>query len=320
MDMRAYGKGFDAYYEEARDKHGIKFVPSNVSGIKEDPETKNLLVKYVSEDGKVMEEEFDMVVLSVGLEPSKTSKELARALDIDLNHYSFCSTKGFTPLNTSKPGIFVTGVFQGPKDIPETVAQSSGAAALASALLSPTRGSMVQEKKLPKEQDVSGQPPRIGVFVCHCGINISSVVDVKSVVEYAKDLPNVVYAAENLYSCSQDTQEKIKDLVKEHSLNRVVVASCSPRTHEPLFQETIQEAGLNRYLFELANIRDQCSWVHQKDKGEATEKSKDLVRMAVARASLIEPLKRLTLELNPAALVIGGGIARMVSALNIADQ
>ncbi len=320
MDMRAYGKGFDAYYEEARDKHGIRFVPSNVSGIKEDPDTKNLLVKYVSEDGKVMEEEFHMVVLSVGLEPSKTSKDLAQALDIDLNHYSFCSTKGFTPLNTSRPGIFVTGVFQGPKDIPETVAQSSGAAALASALLSPTRGSMVKEKKLPKEQDVSGQPPRIGVFVCHCGINIGSVVDVKSVVEYAKDLPNVVYATENLYSCSQDTQEKIKELIKEHNLNRVVVASCSPRTHEPLFQETIQEAGLNRYLFELANIRDQCSWVHQKDKREATEKSKDLVRMAIARASLIEPLKRLTLDLNPAALVIGGGIAGMVSALNVADQ
>jgi heterodisulfide reductase subunit A len=320
MDMRAYGKGFDTYYEEARDKHGIRFIPSNVSGIKEDSETKNLLVKYVSEEGKVLEEEFDLVVLSVGLEPSKTSKELARALDVDLNHYNFCSTKGFTPLNTSKPGIFVTGVFQGPKDIPETVAQSSGTAALAAALLSPTRGSMVQEKKLPKERDVSGQSPRIGVFVCHCGINIGAVVDVKSVVEYARDLPNVVYATENLYSCSQDTQEKIKELIKEHNLNRVVVASCSPRTHEPLFQETIQEAGLNRYLFELANIRDQCSWVHQKDKGEATEKSKDLVRMAVARASLIEPLKRLTLELNPAALVIGGGIAGMVSALNVADQ
>ena len=320
MDMRAYGKGFDTYYEEARDKHGIRFVPSNVSGIKEDSSNKNLLVKYVSEDGRVLEEEFNLVVLSVGLEPSKTSRELARALDVDLNHYNFCSTGGFTPLNTSRPGIFVTGVFQGPKDIPETVAQSSGAAALASALLSPGRGSMVREKKLPPERDVSAEPPRIGVFVCHCGINIGAVVDVKSVVEYARDLPNVVYAAENLYSCSQDTQEKIKELVREHSLNRVVVASCSPRTHEPLFQETIQEAGLNRYLFELANIRDQCSWVHQKDRGAATEKSKDLVRMAVARASLIEPLKRLTLELNPSALVMGGGIAGMVSALNIADQ
>jgi heterodisulfide reductase subunit A len=130
----------------------------------------------------------------------------------------------------------------------------------------------------------------------------------------------VVYAEENLYSCSQDTQEKIKALIAEHKLNRVVVASCSPRTHEPLFQETIQEAGLNRYLFELANIRDQCSWVHQQDKAAATEKAKDLVRMAVARAGLIVPLKRLTLELNPSALVIGGGIAGMVSALNLADQ
>lgn len=320
MDMRAYGKGFDTYYEEAKEKHGIKFVPSNVSSIKETPDNKNLLLKYVSEDGRVIAEEFNLVVLSVGLEPSKTSKELARALNIDLNHYGFCSTKGFTPLTTSKPGIFVTGVFQGPKDIPETVAQSSGAAALASALLSPARGSLVKHKELPKELNVSGQPPRIGVFVCHCGINIGSVVDVKSVVEYAKALPHVVYAEENLYSCSQDAQERIKELIKEHTLNRVVVASCSPRTHEPLFQETLQEAGLNRYLFELANIRDQCSWVHMNEKEAATEKSKDLVRMAVARASLIEPLKRLTLELNPSVLVIGGGIAGMVSALNIADQ
>ncbi|MBW1839005.1 MAG: CoB--CoM heterodisulfide reductase iron-sulfur subunit A family protein [Deltaproteobacteria bacterium] len=320
MDMRAYGKGFDAYYEEAQEKHGIRFVASNVSSIKEYPDSKNLLVKYVSDDGKIAEEEFDLVVLSVGLEPPKTSKELAKALDIDLNHYGFCSTKGFTPLTTSKPGIFVTGAFQGPKDIPETVAQSSGAAALASALLTPARGSLAKQKTLPKEQDVSGQPPRIGVFVCHCGINIGSVVDVKSVVEYAKTLPNVVYAEENLYSCSQDTQEKIKELIKEHNLNRVVVASCSPRTHEPLFQETIQEAGLNRYLFELANIRDQCSWVHMNEKEGATEKSKDLVRMAVARSGLTESLKRLTLDLNPSALVVGGGIAGMVSGLNIADQ
>jgi heterodisulfide reductase subunit A len=320
MDMRAYGKGFDAYYEDAREKHGIRFIPSNVASIKEIPDTKNLLAKYVGDDGRVTEEEFDLVILSVGLEPSKTSKELAQALDVDLNHYGFCSTKGFTPLNTSKPGIFVTGVFQGPKDIPETVAQSSGAAALASALLAPARKSMVKQKKLTKEINVTGQLPRIGVFVCHCGINIGSVVDVKSVAEYAKTQPNVVYVAENLYSCSQDTQEKIKELIKEHNLNRVVVASCSPRTHEPLFQETIQEAGLNRYLFELANIRDQCSWVHMKDKEGATEKAKDLVRMAIARAGLIEPLKSLTLELNPSALVIGGGVAGMVSGLNIAEQ
>ena len=320
MDIRAYGKGFDTYYEEAQHKHGIRFIPSSVSSIKEIPHSKNLLVKYVSEEGTVVEEEFELMVLSVGLEPSKTSKELAQALGIELNHYGFCSTRGFTPLNTSKPGIFATGVFQGPKDIPETVAQSSGAAALAAALLTPARGTLVKHKEVPKELEVSGQPPRIGVFVCHCGINIGAVVDVKSVVEYAKTLPQVVYAEENLYSCSQDTQERIKSLIKEHNLNRVVVASCSPRTHEPLFQETIQEVGLNRYLFELANIRDQCSWVHMNEKGAATEKAKDLVRMAVARAGLIQPLKRLTLNLTPSALVLGGGIAGMVSALNLADQ
>ena len=216
--------------------------------------------------------------------------------------------------------MYVCGVFQGPKDIPETVAQASGAAAAASAILSEVRGTEVTRKEYPEPKDVKKEEPRIGVFVCRCGNNIGGVVNVPSVKEYANSLGNVVYADENLYTCSQDTQEKIKKAIEEHKLNRVVVASCSPRTHEPLFQETIREAGLNRYLFEMANIRDQCSWVHMHEKEEATDKARDLVRMAVANARLIRPLEELTKSVTKKGLVVGGGLAGMAAALGLADQ
>jgi len=201
--------------------------------------------------------------------------------------------------------------------------QASGAAGSTSALLASVRNTLTKKKEYPPEKDVSGEEPRIGVFVCHCGINIGGVVNVPEVTEYARTLPNVVYAENNLYTCSQDTQESqesIKAMIEEHNLNRVVVASCSPRTHEPLFQETIREASLNKYLFEMTNIRDQCSWVHMHEPEKATEKARDLVRMAVAKARLIEPLKQLSLSVNHSALVIGGGISGMVNALTIAEQ
>ena len=321
IDMRAYGKGFDAYYERARSEHGVRFVRSMISRIAQDPETKNLLISYVDEaTGSVVEEEFDLAVLSVGMVPSSTTKGLAKRLGIDLNPYGFARTDTFTPLSTSRPGVFTCGVFQGPKDIPETVAQASGAAAAASEALAASRGSMVGGKTYPNERPLDGEEPRIGVFVCRCGSNIGGVVDVAGLKEYASSLGNVVYADENLYTCSQDTQEKIKKAVEEHGLNRVVVASCSPRTHEPLFQETIREAGLNPYLFEMANIRDQCSWVHMSQKGEATAKAYDLVRMAVASARFTEPLHRLSKPVIPRGLVIGGGLSGMSAALGLAEQ
>ncbi len=320
MDMRTYGKDFDKYYERARDEHGIHFVRSKVYGISEPNGNGNLAVRYAEEGGAVRTDEFDMVTLSVGLKPRKTAVELAGRLGIDLNHYNFCKTDGFTPVNTSRDGIYVCGAFQGPKDIPETVMQASGAAAASAALLSEARGTLVQKKAFPPEKIITGDPPRIGVFVCHCGINIGGVVNVAEVKKYAATLPNVAYVEENMYTCSQDTQEAIKEKIEKHRLNRVVVASCSPRTHEPLFQETIQEQGLNKYLFEMANIRDQCSWVHQKEPANATQKAKDLVRMAVAKTRLAQPLQQISLKTTPVALVMGGGISGMVSALNLADQ
>jgi heterodisulfide reductase subunit A len=276
-------------------------------------------VRHVVEE-EPKEEEFDLVVLSVGMTPPKHAEELAKTLGIELNKYKFCSTQTFSPLDTSRPGIYVCGAFSSPKDIPESVAQASGAAARAASFIAPERGKLTVAKELPPEIDISGEEPRIGVFVCHCGINIGGVVDVPEVVEYVKTLPNVAYAEHNLYTCSQDTQERIREKIKEHNLNRVVVASCTPRTHEPLFRETIREAGLNIYLFEMANIRDQCSWVHMHEHEKATEKAKDLVRSIVAKARLLRPLKKPMINVVPVGLVIGGGLSGMTAALELAKQ
>ncbi|MEM2912398.1 MAG: FAD-dependent oxidoreductase, partial [Candidatus Bathyarchaeia archaeon] len=319
MDLRAYGKEFDDYYNRAKEEYGIRFVRSRVAGITEDPSTGNLFVHYV-ENETPKTEEFDMVVLSIGMVPPKNVENLAKVLGINLNKYKFCETKHFTPLETSKPGIYVCGAFSAPKDIPESVAQASGAAAKAMGLIASERGKLVAVKEYPPERDISQEEPRIGVFVCHCGINIGGVVNVPEVVEYAKTLPNVVYAEANLYTCSQDTQKLIREKIQQHNLNRVVVASCTPRTHEPLFRETVQEAGLNPYLFEMANIRDQCSWVHMHEPEKATEKAKDLVRSVVAKARLLKPLKKPLISVTPVALIIGGGVAGMTAALELAKQ
>jgi heterodisulfide reductase subunit A len=164
------------------------------------------------------------------------------------------------------------------------------------------------------------EAPRVGVFICHCGVNIGGIVNVPFVVEYSKSIPGVVYAEANLYTCSSDGIDKIKEAIKSHNLNRVVVASCTPRTHEPLFQSTCEEAGLNKYLFEMANIRDQCSWVHMHEPEAATEKAKTLVRMAVAKVCLLKPQEEPEIEITPAALVIGGGVSGLTSALTLAEQ
>ncbi|WP_072867634.1 CoB--CoM heterodisulfide reductase iron-sulfur subunit A family protein [Desulfofundulus thermosubterraneus] len=320
MDMRTYGKGFEKYYNRAKDEQGVRFIRSRIYEISEvEDESKNLRIRYANEDGTISEEEFDLVVLSVGLEPSPGVMELCRKLGLTLNKYGFAEPAPLTGVGTNKPGIFVAGAFSAPKDIPETVMQASAAAGASASLLAEARGTLVKEKEFPPEKDVSGQAPRIGVFVCHCGVNIGSVVNVPEVVEMARNLPNVVYAGEYLYACSQDSQAAMKQIIEEYGLNRVVVASCSPRTHKPLFQETVREAGLNRALFEMANIRDQCSWVHMHEPDKATEKAKDLVKMVVAKAALLEPIPQVAAGVTKAALVIGGGVSGMTSALSLAD-
>jgi len=319
IDMRAYGKGFDAYYERAKEL-GVKYIRCRPSSVKEVPETHNLKITYQAADGEIETEEFGMVVLSTGIRPPGEVRELAEQFGIELDKYGFAATLPLAPVETSKPGVYVCGPFASPKDIPETVMEASAGAAKAMALLTEQRGTLITHKEYPPEKDVAGQEPRIGVFVCHCGRNIGGVADVPDVVEYAKTLANVAYAEHNLYTCSTDTQDRIKEMIAEHDLNRVVVASCSPRTHEPLFRNTCREARLNEYLFEMANIRDQCTWVHMHEPEKATQKSKDLVRIAVAKSRMLEPLVKGTLKVNNKALVVGGGIAGMTAALNLADQ
>jgi len=320
IDIRTQGKDFDKYYMRARDKEGIRFVRSKITKVLPVDGTGNLMIRYTDEAGKLVEEEFDLVVLSVGLSVKKNAVSLARRLGIELDQYNFAATSSFRPVETSRPGIYVCGAFQGPKDIPDSVMQACAAVCSSSVTLADARNTLVKEKRYPVEREVKAEESRIGVFVCHCGTNIGGVVDVPTVRDYAKTLPDVIYAEDNLFTCSQDTQEKIKEAIKEHHLNRIVVASCTPRTHEPMFRETLREAGLSKYVFEMANIRDQCSWVHMHEPERATEKAKDLVRMAVGKAALLEPLEEVKLGVTQAALVIGGGMAGMAAALGLADQ
>ncbi|MFO8010981.1 MAG: NAD(P)-binding protein [Dehalococcoidia bacterium] len=321
MDIRAFGKGFERYYVSAQENFGVSYVQSMPSPLVRELGNGNLLLEYMTEDGQgKTTEEFDMIVLSVGLEPSESSVKLAQIMGIETDRFGFCKTDEFNPNRTSKAGVYVAGAFDAPMDIPESVMNGSSAAYLASAGIKEARGTLVSEKEFPPEKDVWGQEPRIGVFVCRCGANIARVVDVPSVVDYARTLPHVVHADENLYTCSTDTQAKIIDAVEEHGLNRVVVASCTPRTHEPLFQETCREAGLNKFLFEMANIRDQCSWVHATHPHEASVKAKDLVRMAVARAAELEPLYEYPQSLYRTGVVLGGGAAGMKAALGLAEE
>ncbi len=320
MDMRTYGKDFEKYYNRARDKYGVRFIRSRVHTVDPVAGSDNVSIEYSNEAGEQFAEQFDMVVLSVGVETTPETVELAQRLGIDVTDHKFALTNGFAPVSGSRRGMYVCGVFQGPKDIPESVMEASAAACAAAIDLAAARGSQVKIKEVPPEKDISEETPRIGVFVCNCGINIASVVNVEEVSKYAATLPNVVYSTDYLFTCSQDSQEKVKEIIKENGINRVVVAACSPRTHEPLFQETLKDCGLNKYLFEMANIRDQDSWVHQKEPGPATEKAKDLVRMAVARASLLKPLVEKSLAVNQRALIVGGGIAGMNAALCLARQ
>jgi heterodisulfide reductase subunit A-like polyferredoxin len=358
MDMRAFSKGYWAYFERARDRYGVHYHRCRLSEVHEDPATHNLIVRYQSDiqrperneaqrnevEGRgaapqapstpaslhsasaqdacsaVIEEQFDLVVLSVGMEISESVRALGRRLGVELDEYGFCHTVQFNPIETSRPGIYAVGPFREPKDIPESVVEAGGAAAASAGLLADARWSLTRQREYVAERDVAHEEPRVGVFVCHCGSNIAGFLDVPAVTEYARTLPHVVHAEDKLYACSQDSIALITQRVKEHGLNRVVVASCTPLTHQPLFQDSIRNAGLNPYLFEMANIRNQCSWVHSHEPDIATEKAKDLVRMSVARAALLEPQHTFDVPVKHAALIVGGGVAGMTAALSLAEQ
>ncbi|MEE8402479.1 MAG: CoB--CoM heterodisulfide reductase iron-sulfur subunit A family protein [Candidatus Hydrothermarchaeaceae archaeon] len=321
MDLRAFGKGFQEYVNRSKDEYGVNYVRARPSQILEDPKTKNLKICYDdTSTGEVKEEVVDLVVLAPALKPSTGSEKLAKMLGITLDRFGYFSeVTEESPFDTIKPGIFITGACTGPKDIPDSVGQASGAAVRAGSLLSGSKGSLTAAREEVPEKELADEP-RVGVLVCSCGLNIASIVDVKSVTEYAKTLPGVVYAENIMYTCSDDTQVSINDIIKEKDLNRLVIASCTPRTHEPLFRETCREAGLNPYLFEMANIREHCSWVHSKEPEKATEKAEGLIRMAVARSRLLKPQKIRTFDADKSATVIGGGLAGMTAAVEIAKQ
>jgi heterodisulfide reductase subunit A-like polyferredoxin len=320
MDVRAFGKEFDSYVNRARDEHGVKYLRAIPSRVVEMPGSKNPRVRYFDQSGVEQQEEYDLLVLSVGMQVPAGVRDMAGRLGLDLNEFGFAETERLAPLATSKPGLYVAGAFQEPKDIPESVAQASAAAACAMDQLAQVRGTMMKRREYPWERDTTDEPARIGVFICHCGQNIASVIDVQEVARRASTLPNVHHAEASLYTCSDTNQQHIKDMIKEHRLNRLVVASCSPRTHEILFQETLRDSGLNQYLFAMANIRDQGSWVHKDDPVAATEKAVDLMAMAVARARHLKALQTGQQPVTAAALVLGGGLAGMTAALGLADQ
>jgi heterodisulfide reductase subunit A-like polyferredoxin len=320
MDIRAHGKDFDQYYERARAQKNIHYVKSIPSRIVQVPGSKDLRAQFLDGNGQIQQQDFDLVVLSVGMEPPASMARRAASLEIKLNDFGFCLTDRLAPLTTSRPGVFVGGAFQEPKDIPETVTQASAAASMAMEMLAPARNTLITKKSYPTEHDVADEAPRLGVFVCHCGMNIGSVVDVERVVKSAANQPDVVLATHTMFTCSDTSLSNIKEMIREHRLNRIVVASCTPRTHEPLFRETLREAGLNPNLFEMANIRDQCSWVHSAAPQSATEKAVELVKMAIARARTLSPLEGGTLQVDQTGLVIGGGLSGMTAALALANQ
>ncbi len=320
IDIRTHGKDFERYYNRAKDEAGVRFIKSRISNVLSGDEPGSLKIRYTDEAGNTVHEDFDVVVLSVGLEIAPESVNIAKKLGINLTPYNFVDSNSFDPVKTSRPGVYACGVFEGPKDIPDTVAQASAAAAAATSALAEVRGTQIKEKEYPPERDTSREPLKIGVFVCHCGINIGGIANVPAIVEYTRSLPGVVYVEDNLFTCSEDTQAKMKRVIIEQQLNKVVVASCTPRTHGPLFRETCREAGLNPYLFDMANIRDQCTWVHMNEPEKATQKAKDLVRMAVARAATLEALYQMPQSICQQALVVGGGVSGMVAAIGLADQ
>ena len=318
-DIRAYSKDFERFYQRAERLPGVQFIRSYTSIGGEDPVTKNVTIRYATDDG-VKEEEFEMVVLSVGINPPKDAQKFARIFGIELNAHGFCKTDAFNPLQTSRAGVFISGAFMGPMDIPEAVYTASAASAQMGQLLKSRRGLLSTERVYPVERDTALEEAKVGVFVCRCGANIGRVVDVPGVVDYAKGLENVVHVEESLFACATNTAQAISDTIRDKGLNRVVIAACTPRSHEPLFRDTLREAGINQYYFDMANIREHCSWVHSKEPEVATSKAKDIVRMSVARAATLQPLGEYQLPINKVALVIGGGVAGMTCALTLANQ
>lgn len=321
MDMRTFGKEYEEYYNRAKNEAGVRFVRSRIHSVQPaGGDTDDLRLEYVDEKGEPCSELFDMVVLSVGLEPPSDVQSLAARLNIELDDNGFAAVGDFAPVETSRSGIFACGAFAGPKDVPSSIIEASAASAASAAMLSASRKTDTRGVEYPPEDPIIFERPRVGVFFCLCGSEGTGSVDLAAVRESVKGLPNVVFVSGDITNCGPDAQKDIGDAVKAHRVNRVVVAGCSPRTHERFFQETIRKAGLNRYLLEFANLWFQDAWVHEDQPALAKEKAVDLIRMAAAKAVLLEPFSEQEQNVTQRALVVGGGVSGMVAARSLADQ
>ena len=321
MDMRTSGKDYERYYQRARNEYGVRFVQCRPHSVDSEPGASNLSIRYFTDDSAMpQKEDFDMVVLSTGFRIPPDLIELAGTLGIELNEHQFARTTSFDPVATSRKGVYVCGLFESPKDIPETMVQASAAACMAASNIDVRGKTSEPTDGFPPERDVSGEIPRIGVFICDCGYNIGGVVNVDDLVTYAGTLPHVVVSKMAGHGCSRESLEEIQRTIEAENLNRVVIGGCSPRTHETKFQDTLRKAGLNKYLLEIANIRDQDTWVHMDRPVEAFAKARDLIRMAVAGVAFRHPLADHTLPMNRDVLVVGGGVAGMNAAVCLADQ
>lgn len=318
-DIRTHGKDFQRFFDRAKQR-GVNFQRCRVHAVEPGEDGEGISLRYITETGKQVNEQFDLVVLSVGMETTPDMISLVERAGVELNSHGFIAISCLSPVTTSRPGIFACGAIMGPKDIPRSVVQASAAATAAAIGLSDVRYSISKQQQFPTERNVSGEEARVGVFICHCGSNIAEVVDVHELAKYAASLPNVAFVERTLFACSQDSQELIRKRIDEEKLNRIVIASCTPRTHESLFRETLRTSGLNECLVEMANIRNHLAWVHAAEPEAATSKAKDLVRMAVAKATLLQPVPPVPVRITPQALVIGGGLSGMVAALGLADQ
>jgi heterodisulfide reductase subunit A2 len=321
MDMRTFGKDYELYLNRAKDEYGVRFLRSRPHSILQPEGSDDLTITYTKDDStKQFEEKFDMVVLSTGFKTSDDTRVLAGKMGIELNADFFPVTEGLNPVATTRPGVYVAGTFQSPKDIPETMVQASAAACMASADLPVYEKVIVEETESDRERDISQEEPKVGVFICDCGENIGGVINVESLVEKASTLPYVAVAKAEGHGCSRLSMENIKQTIEEEQLNRVVIGGCSPRTHLAKFQDLLGKAGLNKYLVEIANIRDQATWVHSGTPDEATVKANDLIKMAVGAAIKAQPLVDQSLPMNKNVLVVGGGVTGMTTALRLADQ
>ena len=316
MDLRAYGKGFDGFLDRTR-AEGARFVRGRPGRVV--PGGAGLRVRYEdTEAGEVREEDFDMVVLATAVKPPAGVPELAETLGVAVDNDGFLQASEATGglIVTTRPGIFVAGCASGPKDIPDSVSEAGAAAALAL--------TYAKERAWPKEVMAEAMPTdgeaRTGVFVCHCGSNIAGVIDVPKVVDFAATLPSVVHSQSQMFSCAGNTQAEIEQVIREKQINRVVVAACSPKTHETTFKRVLLRAGLNPYLLEMVNLRNHGSWVHKAERDAATEKAFDMVRMGVDKAQLLVPLVEGVQPVMQTALVVGGGLAGMTAATNLAQQ